>query len=1850
MRNLKKILAMVLALVMSLSLMATAGAADFPDVKEDTSFKTAIDVLSGLGVFNGYKEDGTFRPDGEITRAETAAIIYRIVTGDVKDEQVKIYSDYGLFKDVPANSWFAGYVNFCANAEYIKGDGKGNFNPNDKVEGYAALAMILRAIGYTANGGFTGSDWRVQTARVGEARKITKNITSGTLGSNADRKTVAEILYQAIMVDMVDHNVDNTFNGDQGYTTVPLTLGQKTFGLEYVSGVILANEWANLVGDEVLAADTTKMQITNTYATQSKIAKDATLTLNDKTELEMQEALDAVGLTYNAHIANPTATTADVITLDKSDINVVAYNEGKGVYKAAEHNNYNNATWATIEKLAEEEGLKLGTGAETEYFVNYEERWDANCTSDYRISYAIAKDSLLTGSGLPSVQDKTAWQNYIDELKTLTNNGAIPTPASSKYAGHYLGERTIKLDLNLDGTAETSVECWVVAIIPEATINQIDLDIMREIFYTADRVGNNGGTADWLRNYAVGEVYVGTTSMQDYSDTMSWKEFCDKYFVDDVNSRRFEQCEIGNSLRVIDNNGDGVAEYVLRIDYTQDKIVGAFKSQPAGYSVSIGNFEGNLLYNPDADKIEQGTVINYVKIDKKLYVWPAPVVSNESVTNKNFQKITVTVADEVYNQSGIENQTRLDDNIMLMAQNTKYNMYMDVYGNNIRSYELAQGSKYALLTEMYPTTDKNGNFVYNYGAIAEVKIGEADVTEYPVTVGQNGLNTFFNPSIWTWGIRNYFGVNANIGAGTTPSAQILNPNYLQPAVAHLGIGNVFDRSGAVVSGAVEIGTTNNTEAYKDVDWFRAVADVQPYSLPIANGIGGLYGIFDYDQARVGGDYTINRSTDRTVNTDAKFSYTNVASYVDNDGTLTLGTASKLAADRTTGAQIYRVGEDAANAAGCNIPVYTHGTEAYLKSEYVRLGAAGTTDTDANNWFATYIGYDPANNNAPTGLYRQGNGIYPVYAEDYVQLDLSKADMGQALGADDLVVKPGIRHFHIDDNYDVLYNANSNSYVDATIDTEFYIVIPGNQSSILYRVGYDNLPNIMVKDIRAAYAVAHNTRADSDGQDYWVADVIVIETSKETLNYDSISLVYYNPYEQNDYTRYADTLNNEWRTLQPDYENKAMMGITPKRGFAQNGWGNSSWSTINNESNYGFWKLYRTELTQPGQLSVGDVEKIIKDYNKYGIYAGVATRIEDLQTSAYIDVNVQKTGCVQTHAIDVDYGESTEVPFYRINSTGNVTGTIYTAEQINANRTLNLSDVKDGDELIWVYNKDQNRIAFVVDLGGRNKADGDSINYTAPAWLTTLYNAILVDENSGTAGAFDIADLLKRAGELDAKLNPTLTELTSMIKELEAAGDKTMTPAQAQDLIRLGNSLKGKALPMLQTAAQVAAQDKANEVLLNANVGDLTNTTDVSGKLSALKAAITAGGMTYDALEAIYKDGKLVDTQSDVRALNTAVDLALAKINAIQVGKKAITDAGLTTADVTTEWTAFTTAINACTGITKPAGTALTTTEVEFYVKDGKLVKDDTDTTVSDLLDEIEDVAGSAAVTAAVNAAKAKADSLVPAGYAGLGDVDAKLTALKDLLVPALGLDTLNAIANGTWTADAAVYTAYSELDAAIKAVAADAEANKEFDDAVKPDQGGISGGNNATPAPGGSSYGDAYNAFGVNVSYTSDGVSITVDRTKMAAVMTNPALYTPNITTMVDQGTLANIGNSSSAVIPLFVGAHFDVPVEAKSMKRAFVEGTPSDDPATLVSSKTAVARTADLSGDFNPSGMNNWYQIGTVKATKDASGNVTFSEVTVVQTPVEYMYVQFFTSNDGTADSEIGSILRFVGSVQFVG
>ena len=228
----KKLLAMVLALVMTLSLCTVTNAfADDKDINED--YAEAVDTLNGMGVFKGY-EDGSFKPNGNITRAEVAAIIYRLYTGDVKDKQAGLYAGYGSFSDMAGATWAAGYVGYCANAGFVKGYGNGKFGPSDPVTGYQALAMILRAVGYGKNGEFEGADWELHVAQIAQQVGALKNVKGVSLKGAASRELVAELLFQvAAYVPTVTYtpalgyNQYTTLNGK----TENDTLGKINFGL-----------------------------------------------------------------------------------------------------------------------------------------------------------------------------------------------------------------------------------------------------------------------------------------------------------------------------------------------------------------------------------------------------------------------------------------------------------------------------------------------------------------------------------------------------------------------------------------------------------------------------------------------------------------------------------------------------------------------------------------------------------------------------------------------------------------------------------------------------------------------------------------------------------------------------------------------------------------------------------------------------------------------------------------------------------------------------------------------------------------------------------------------------------------------------------------------------------------------------------------------------------------------------------------------------------------------------------------------------------------------------------------------------------------------------------------------------------------------------------------------------------------------------------------------------------------------------------------------------------------------------------------------------------------------------------
>ena len=250
----KKLLAMVLALVMTLSLAVSANAA-FKDVKDiDETYAESAAVLNGLGVFKGYEEkDGTFsfQPKNAITRAEVAAIVYRIYTGDVKDAYVKNYETYNKFGDMAGAGWAKGYIGYCANAALVKGYPNGTFVPSGKVTGYEVLAMILRAVGYDQKNEFTGADWALHVAEIAERQGILDNVKGVDLNAPATREVVAELLFRTVAyVPMVTYtaafgyqNVNLTADKKDSILAKNETLGTKNFTLDRVTGYVTANDY-----------------------------------------------------------------------------------------------------------------------------------------------------------------------------------------------------------------------------------------------------------------------------------------------------------------------------------------------------------------------------------------------------------------------------------------------------------------------------------------------------------------------------------------------------------------------------------------------------------------------------------------------------------------------------------------------------------------------------------------------------------------------------------------------------------------------------------------------------------------------------------------------------------------------------------------------------------------------------------------------------------------------------------------------------------------------------------------------------------------------------------------------------------------------------------------------------------------------------------------------------------------------------------------------------------------------------------------------------------------------------------------------------------------------------------------------------------------------------------------------------------------------------------------------------------------------------------------------------------------------------------------------------------------------
>jgi len=278
----KKLLAMVLALVMTLSLAVSANAAFKDDKSISDDYAESVAVLNGMGVFKGY-EDGSFKPEGNITRAEVATIIYRIYTADVaKNDKSGLYATYNKFSDMAGAGWAQGYIGYCANASLVKGYPDGTFKPSGKVTGYEVLAMILRAVGYDKNNEFSGADWALHVAQTAQQLGVLDNVAKTTdLNAPASRELVAELLFQGIQKAQVTYTPAFGYVTDKVIGAKNNSLGEKNFKLDSAKSSDKwgrpATKWTYNTGDKATTF-VEKPNLTYTKAvTECDVAHDAGL-------------------------------------------------------------------------------------------------------------------------------------------------------------------------------------------------------------------------------------------------------------------------------------------------------------------------------------------------------------------------------------------------------------------------------------------------------------------------------------------------------------------------------------------------------------------------------------------------------------------------------------------------------------------------------------------------------------------------------------------------------------------------------------------------------------------------------------------------------------------------------------------------------------------------------------------------------------------------------------------------------------------------------------------------------------------------------------------------------------------------------------------------------------------------------------------------------------------------------------------------------------------------------------------------------------------------------------------------------------------------------------------------------------------------------------------------------------------------------------------------------------------------------------------------------------------------------------------------------------------------------------
>ena len=293
--------------------------ATFSDVQTGTVVGDAVAKLVTYGILSGYP-DGTFKPDGEITRAEFAAVIARFnkIDTSLGSDAVTGFSD--LDND-SSRAWARPYVKAAADAKIINGFEDGTFRAAEPVTYEQAVKMIICAIGYapiaeselnllkkTQPATVTWSSGYISAAN---KNNITKNAISANVTEAATRGTVAVLVSNA--VDAPPIKVVTDKNGNVSYEKDSSSDSNK---YEEIDGTVTGTYYTGLDKQFV---DISKAEIRIKSSDEEKVYEMSS-SVQDSVDLE-----DIIGKRVRAYFDSK---TDQLVRLEVRNTTVTRVNEG----------------------------------------------------------------------------------------------------------------------------------------------------------------------------------------------------------------------------------------------------------------------------------------------------------------------------------------------------------------------------------------------------------------------------------------------------------------------------------------------------------------------------------------------------------------------------------------------------------------------------------------------------------------------------------------------------------------------------------------------------------------------------------------------------------------------------------------------------------------------------------------------------------------------------------------------------------------------------------------------------------------------------------------------------------------------------------------------------------------------------------------------------------------------------------------------------------------------------------------------------------------------------------------------------------------------------------------------------------------------------------------------------------------------------------------------------------------------------------------------------------------------------------------------------------------------------------